>query len=126
MKDYIVRYSYNHGWIESETTISAENENQAREKAEQYTITRVISVKEKKPSDIIEIDGKTIEYICGVLETQRGYIKKNNSGKLIGTRENTEQAAYYRGMRAMFEMILTGGYTKVPANMPDVCYSAED
>lgn len=58
MKDYIVRYSYNHDTIESKMTISAESADQAKEKALKYTISRVISVKEKKSEKELEKDLK--------------------------------------------------------------------
>lgn len=46
MKKYIVRYSYNHGLIESTMIIYAKDPEEAAETAREYTITRVISVKE--------------------------------------------------------------------------------
>lgn len=111
MKDYIVRYSYNHGWIESEMTISAESEDQAREKAEQYTITRVISVKEKKPAEKEKaIKESTINYALDILKVQRGYIQLDKSEKAINSTENLRQLSYYRGLLEMLEIVLTNGY----------------
>ena len=113
MKEYIVRYLYNHGLIESEMTIGAENEEQAREIAEQYTITRVISVKQKKPTDKEKaIKESTVNFALDVLRAQRGYIQLDKSGKAINSAENLRQLSYYNGMLEMLNMILTNGFSE--------------
>lgn len=112
MKEYIVRYSYNHDAIESEMTISAESAEQAKEKALEYMIGRVVSVKEKKPEEKEKaIKESTINYALDVLRVQRGYIQIDKSGKAIDSAENLRQLSYYNGMLEMFNMILTNGFT---------------
>lgn len=111
MKKYIVRYSYNHDAIESETTISAKSAEQAKEKALEYMIGRVISVKEKKPADKEKaIKESTINYALDILRAQRGYIQIDKSGKAINSAENLRQLSYYRGLLEMLEIVLTNGY----------------
>ena len=111
MKEYIVRYSYNHDAIESEMTISAESAEQAKKKALEYMIGRVISVKEKKPADKEKaIKESTINYALDVLRVQRGYIQIDKSGKAIDSAENLRQLSYYRGLLEMLEIVLTNGY----------------
>ena len=113
MKEYIVRYSYNHGRIESEMTISAESAEQAKEKALEYTIKRVISIKEKKPTDKEKaIKESTVNYALDVLRAQRGYIQLDKSGKAINSAENLRQLSYYNGMLEMLNMILTNGFSE--------------
>ena len=111
MKEYIVIYSYNHDAIESEMTISAESAEQAKEKALEYMIGRVISVKEKKPADKEKaIKESTINYALDILRAQRGYIQIDKSGKAIDSAENLRQLSYYRGLLEMLEIVLTNGY----------------
>lgn len=113
MKEYIVRYSYNHDAIESEMTISAESAEQAKEKALEYMIGRVISVKEKKPADKEKaIKESTINYALDILRAQRGYIQIDKSGKAIDSAENLRQLSYYNGMLEMLNMILTNGFSE--------------
>ena len=111
MKEYIVIYSYSHDAIESEMTISAESAEQAKEKALEYMIGRVISVKEKKPADKEKaIKESTINYALDILRAQRGYIQIDKSGKAIDSAENLRQLSYYRGLLEMLEIVLTNGY----------------
>ena len=111
MKEYIVRYSYNHDAIESEMTISAESAEQAKEKALEYMIGRVVSVKEKKPEEKEKaIKESTINYALDILRAQRGYIQIDKSGKAIDSAENLRQLSYYRGLLEMLEIVLTNSY----------------
>lgn len=111
MKEYNVRYTYNNDTIESETTISAESAEQAKEKALDYTISRVISVKEKKPAEKEKaIRESTINYALDVLRAQREYIQLDKSGKAINSAENLRQLSYYRGLLEMLKIVLTNGY----------------
>ena len=89
MKEYIVRYSYNHDAIESEMTISAESAEKAKEKA---------------------IKESTINYALDILRAQRGYIQIDKSGKAIESAENLRQLSYYRGLLEMLEIVLTNSY----------------
>ena len=111
MKEYIVIYSYNHDAIESEMTISAESAEQVKEKALEYMIGRVVSVKEKKPADKEKaIKESTINYALDILRAQRGYIQIDKSGKAIDSAENLRQLSYYRGLLEMLEIVLTNSY----------------
>ena len=73
MKKYIVKYRYNRGQIESEMLIDAESPEEAENKAREYCIDSVVSVKEKEYRQFIVMPEKCRFYTVDAQNAEMVY-----------------------------------------------------